>query len=116
MALTATDVDCPSILSASTNVIEILGLSDVFLGTPGVVITAATVTAQLFEEDGTTLITGVPDPITLAADGAGNPNGNYRGTVPDSAVVSVGDRFRAVITAVDSGNTLVITIDGIVVE
>jgi hypothetical protein len=116
MALTATDVDCPSILSASTNVIEIINLRDVLLGEPGTVITAATVSAQIFEEDGVTLIAGIPDPITLSADGGGNPEGNYRGLVPAGAAVSVGDRFRAVITALDAGNTLTVTIDGIVVE
>jgi hypothetical protein len=52
----------------------------------------------------------------MAADGGGNPEGNYRGLVPAGAVLSVADRFRAVITALDSGNTLTIVLQGIVVE
>ena len=109
--------ECVSILRLSDNVIEILGLRDVFTGEPGTIISAATVSARILEdEDPNDPIAGIPDPITMAAEGGGNPDGNYRGTVPDSADFEVSDRFRAVITAVDSGNTLTIVLQGIVVE
>ncbi len=119
MALQAQSVadECVSILRLSTNVIEVLGLRDVFLGEPGTIISAATVTARILEDEAPNdPIAGILDPITLAADGGGNPLGNYRGLIPPGAALSVADRFRAVITALDSGNTLTIVLQGIVVE
>ncbi len=117
MALAATVPECNAILVLSTNVIEILSLRDVLLGEPGTVLSTATVTARILDpETPFAPIGGIPDPISLAADGAGNPLGNYRGLIPSAASLTAGDRFRAVITAIDSGNTLTIVLEGLAIE
>ncbi len=108
--------NCPTILNLSTDVIEVLDLRDKLLGEPGTIISDATVTARVLDFEPMDPIAGIPDPITLSADGGGNPNGDYRGTIPATATLTVGQRFRAIFTALDSGNTLTITTDGVVVE
>lgn len=64
-----------------------------------VLVSAATVTAQVLDSDGAP-VAGVPDPITL--DPVAGQAGAYSGVIPDTASLSVGDEVTVKIVA-DNG-------------
>lgn len=76
--------------------VEVTGLKD----DDGNVITGATVTATVYESDGTTEVSGVTWPITLSDEGSGT----YGGTLSTDADIKENTRYIVNIKAV-SGNT-----------
>lgn len=84
------------------HVIELQDLRDV----DGTLITAATVTAILYEPDGVTEVAGVTWPITLDYTGA---RGTYRGEIPAGADVIPGGRYKLHISAVYGGKQYAVT-------
>lgn len=74
----------------SDNVVEVLGLAD----QDGTAITTATVTVNLYNDDTDALIAG---PISLTHDA----DGDYRGNIPDTTVLTTCTTVRAEFTADD---------------
>lgn len=68
----------------------------------GNAITGATVEITLYEADGTTEVTGVTWPITMAESG---DDGEYFGVLPADAEVSVGNTYIMVISVETAGGT-----------
>lgn len=73
--------------------LEVLDLTD----EDGNLVTGATVQATLFQADRSTQVAGFSQPVTLSDDGGGD----YSGTIPDTADLTVGQMYWIKITADD---------------
>ena len=94
----------------STNTIVLKQLRD---NDTGLLITGATVTAQIFDAGTTNLVAGAPNPITFT--GSGTVTGKYTGTIPSGIAALVdGHDVDVVVTVVKSGVTRVFYMEGTV--
>ena len=81
------------IFQGSDTVLEVANLKNRLTG---LLVTGATVTASVFDAAGDA-VSGAGNPITLAE--VANFDGLYRGTLPDAAVLVIGDAGTIVYTA-----------------
>lgn len=86
-------------LYSGNNTVEILleGLKDTSAGT---YINDATVTATIYESDGTTEVTGETWPVTL--DYVSGSNGNYLGAVSADSIIVACTKYKIKVLAVDT--------------
>lgn len=89
----------PPVLVLYVSSDQFLELQELIDGATGDPVTTATVEAVL-KGSGGSPVSGVPNPLTMSHVASGT----YRGLVPDTAVLSVGDRVTAEITADDGAN------------
>lgn len=76
--------------------IEIRGLKN---SVSGDYIVDAIVTATIYEEDGTTEVSGVTWPVSMSYIAASN--GNYSGTVDSDSEIVIGSKYKVVVSATD---------------
>ena len=106
------DIEVQVVLLGSDMIIEVANLKNSLTKT---LLTGATVTAEVFASDGTTPIAGFTNPITLAE--VSSKKGLYQGTLPDVAVVSLGDKLKIeVISDAGAGLRLRVMLDAVVRE